>query len=63
MSAINLRSVKREFAQLNYRPEVCHSNLVDELKIILECTGKLAAIRVKLSPIFHLQTNPHDNRF
>lgn len=40
MSAINLRSVKLEFSQLNYRPDVCHPNLINELKNILEITGK-----------------------
>lgn len=41
MSALNLRTVKREFSQLNYRPDACHPSLIHELKIILEITGKL----------------------
>ncbi|VVC29565.1 Armadillo-type fold,Domain of unknown function DUF2428, death-receptor-like,Armadillo-like helical [Cinara cedri] len=39
MSALNLRNVKRDFAQLNYRPDICHPNLIKELKYILEITG------------------------
>lgn len=40
MSAINLRNVKRDFAQLNYRPDICHPNLINELNNILDVTGK-----------------------
>lgn len=40
MSAINLRSVKLEFSELNYRPDICHPNLINELKKILETTGR-----------------------
>jgi len=40
MSAMNLRSVKREFSKLNYRPDVCHPSLMDQLENILKITGK-----------------------
>lgn len=40
MSGINLRNLKRDFSQLNYRPNICDPNLIDELKNILEITGK-----------------------
>lgn len=41
MSALNLKSVKRNFAQLNYRPDGCHPSLINELKIILDATGRI----------------------
>lgn len=40
MSALNLRHVKRDFSELNYRPDVCHPDLIDELLTILYITGK-----------------------
>lgn len=42
MSAINLRNVKRDFSQLNYRPDVCRPELIDELKNVSEAAGKCA---------------------
>jgi len=41
MSALNLKSVKRDFSQLNFRPDVYHPSLINELKNILEATGRI----------------------
>jgi len=42
MSALNLKNVKRDFSQLNYRPDACNPSLINELKNILEATGRLS---------------------
>lgn len=44
MSAINLRNVKRDFSQLNFRPDIYHPDLINELSKILVITGKVIKV-------------------